>query len=180
MVVKKTKTAILLKENPDAELTLKGQAPRTLTEEHKEKLKIAREKAQEMIQRNKSARDALKNIKLEPLPEPIIEPKIEPKKEVIKQVEEEPEEGEEEEEPVKIIKKKEKKKKNKPTIIIEESSSEEDESNVIYIKKKNRQKNFPQAPYIPEAIIPPPIIRQEIIRPKYSQNPFYNYNNLGF
>ena len=166
MVVKKSKTALLLKADPNAELTLKGQAPRIMTEEGLNKLALAREKLASV---RKAKKEALKNIKQEAIIEPIIEPK---------KFEEEPEEGEEEEEPIApIIKKKEKKKPKKPVVIIEESSSESDDgSNVIYIKKRSKPKNFPAQLPTPADPQPPPIARQDFVKPVFSRNPFYNYN----
>ena len=172
-MVRTSKTKEYLKEakakgEEDPELTPKGQKPRTLSPEHLEKLKVAREKAREAQIKNTAERKKKK--------EKVVEEVIEEK--VVEPIIEEPEpifdlESDEEPEPVKI-KEKKKKPKKKPVIIVEESNSESDgESNVIYIKKRSNKKKV-ELPPVP---VEPPVVRQEPIQApqfQYPRNPFFS------
>jgi hypothetical protein len=183
-MVRTTKTKEYLKEakkngEEEPELTPKGQKPRTLTPEHLEKLKLAREKAREAQIRNTAER----KLKKEKVVPEVVQTKSEKidlstnEKILQKPVIEEPIfDLESDEEPEVVIKKEKKKKpKKKPVVIVEqESDSESDdgESNVIYIKKRSNKKKVELAPVPIE-----PVIRQQPIEPpqfQYPRNPFYS------
>ena len=177
MVRKISKTKEYLKEekangNEEPELTPKGQKPRTLSPEHLEKLKVAREKAREAQIKNTAERKKKK----EKVVEEVVEEKVVEEKVVEPVIEEPPLDLESDEEEIQPVKIKEKKKpKKKPVIIVEESNSESDdgESNVIYIKKRSNKKKV-ELPPVP---VEPPVVRQEPIQAPqflYPRNPFFS------
>lgn len=157
-------------EEVPVKLTKKGQKPRQFTEEHLEKLKLAREKARETQQKNKEIRQmekenkaeeerkrkeaivaknkeiksSLKKVPNKPSNKVSALAKTEPQEEIPEDNVQETDVSEpEEEENIKIIKKeKPKKKTKKPIVIVEqsESSESEEEQQVVYVKKKS--KNF--------------------------------------
>ena len=178
-MVRTTKTKEYLKEakkngEEEPELTPKGQKPRTLTPEHLEKLKLAREKAREAQIRNTAER----KLKKEKVVPEVIQTKSEKidlstnEKILQKPVIEEPIfDLESDDEPEVVIKKEKKKKpKKKPVVIVEqESDSESDgDSNVVYIKRRSNKKKveLPPAPP-PEPVREPPHFQ-------YPRNPFYS------
>ncbi len=174
-MVRTTKTKQYLKEakangEEEPELTPKGQKPRTLTPEHLEKLKLAREKAREAQIKNTEARRKKKEEAIKEVEPPVQEMnKIDLSTDEKILAEPEPDlESDEEAEPV-VVKKK-KKPKKKPVVIVEESDSEsESEGNVVYIKRRSNTKRggLPHAP-------PPehqPV--KELPQFSYPRNPFY-------
>jgi hypothetical protein len=149
-MVRTTKTKEYLKEakakgEEEPELTPKGQKPRTLTPEHLEKLKLAREKAREAQIKNTAERKKKKE-KVEEVEPPVKIDLSTNEKILQKPVIEEPIfDLESDEEPEVVIKKEKKKKpKKKPVVIVEqESDSESDgDSNVVYIKRRSNKKKL--------------------------------------
>ena len=184
-------------EIPIVKLTKKGQKPRQFTEEHKEKLKIAREKArvtqlknkelrlmekenkadeerkrkEAIIAKNKEIKTSLKKIPNKPSSKPSVLEKVKDDDDNDENVVED----EDLEQNIKVIKKeKTKKKPKKPIVIVEQSESSEsdDEQQVVYVKKKsNRYKKV----NLPPPIAPEPILQPEIVRETYRPtNPFHN------
>ena len=176
-MVRTTKTKEYLKEakkngEEEPELTPKGQKPRTLTPEHLEKLKLAREKAREAQIKNTLER---KKKKEEPKEvEPPLKIDLSTNEKILqKPVIEEPIfdlESDEEEPEVVIKKEKKKKPKKKPVVIVEqESDSESDgDSNVVYIKRRSNKKRVELPP------APPPEPVREPPQFQYPRNPFYS------
>jgi len=157
----------------EPELTPKGQKPRTLTPEHLEKLKLAREKAREAQIRNTEARRKKKEE--ERLSEPQTQKKIDlsTNEKILETAEPEPDlESDEEPEALVIKKEKKKKPKKKPVVIVEESDSEsEGEGNVVYIKRRSNKKRVELPP--PPAPEPEPV--KEVAQFQYPRNPFYQH-----
>ena len=188
-------------EIPIVKLTKKGQKPRQFTEEHKEKLKIAREKArvtqlknkelrlmekenkadeerkrkEAIIAKNKEIKTSLKKIPNKPSSKPSVLEKVKTKDDDDDDNDENVVEDEDLEQNIKVIKKeKTKKKPKKPIVIVEQSESSEsdDEQQVVYVKKKsNRYKKV----NLPPPIAPEPILQPETVRETYRPtNPFHN------
>ena len=184
-------------EIPIVKLTKKGQKPRQFTEEHKEKLKIAREKArvtqlknkelrlmekenkadeerkrkEAIIAKNKEIKTSLKKIPNKPSSKPSVLEKVKDDDDNDENVVED----DHLEQNIKVIKKeKTKKKPKKPIVIVEQSESSEsdDEQQVVYVKKKsNRYKKV----NLPPPIAPEPILQPETVRETYRPtNPFHN------
>ena len=149
-------------------LTKKGQKPRTLTPEHLEKLKIAREKARitqkknaelrKLERENKLHDDAKEKAKREKAikeKNKEIKNAVNHKEPILKENVEEVEDEDEYE--VKSQVKEKKKPKKKPVIIVEASSdSDSDDQQVIYIKNKSKQKERQTAPHQPPEYTQPP------------------------
>ena len=169
-------------------LTKKGQKPRTLTPEHLEKLKIAREKAREVQMKNTEERKKLreiekenKRLEAEQKKNEIIEKnkKLTSKGNIEIEYEEEPNDTEPQNPIAQDIPQKEvikKKKKKKPVVIVEESgSSDSEEDNIIYVKRRSSKQKPVSAPSniepefhdrnerpVKELVErPPPVVRQE-------------------
>jgi len=181
-------------ESIQPKLTKKGQKPRTLTPEHLEKLKVAREKARitqkkntelrKLDRENKLHEDTKEKVKREKaIKEKNIEIKnaVNHKEPILKKNVEEVEDEEEEE--VKLHVKQKKKPKKKPVIIVEASSdSDSDDQQVIYIKNKSKQKERQTAPHQPPEYKQPPHTSQAATLPipvpmqsrQYPINPFFN------
>jgi hypothetical protein len=177
-MVRTTKTKQYLKEakangEEEPELTPKGQKPRTLTPEHLEKLKLARQKAREAQIKNTEARRKKKEEPKEgetPLVEEMNKIDLSTNEKILEEpAEPEPDlESDEEPEPVVIKKEKKKKPKKKPVVIVEESDSEsEGEGNVVYIKRRSNKKKVE----LPPAPQPEPV--KELPQFSYPRNPFY-------
>lgn len=190
-------------EEVPVKLTKKGQKPRQFTEEHLEKLKLAREKAratqiknkeirqmekenqaeeerrrkEAIIAKNKEIKSSLKKVPNKPTDKPSALAKVEPQEEL------EEDEPQEEEQNIKIIKKeKPKKKSKKPIVIVEqsESSESEDEQQVVYVKKKSSRYKKVQLPPPPP---PEPVYEPEPEQPRIPyrpNNPFFNLNYRKF
>ncbi len=181
-MVRTTKTKQYLKEakangEEEPELTPKGQKPRTLTPEHLEKLKLAREKAREAQIKNTEARRKKKEEAIKEVEPPVQEMnKIDLS--TNEKILEEPIpdlESDEEAEPV-VVKKK-KKPKKKPVVIVEESDSEsESEGNVVYIKRRSNKKKVE----LPPAPPPEPQPVKELPQFSYPRNPFFSYRPPPF
>ena len=173
--------------------TKKGQKPRTLTPEHLEKLKVAREKARITQKKNTELRKLdRENVLHEKTKEKAERERgIKAKNKEIKVEEKEKEEGEEEEEEVTEVKKTKKKSKKKPVIIVQASSeSESDDQQVIYIKNKSKKKerkpesnqqslnhqltSASEPEYQPQHALPVQTPRQ------YPINPFFNTHYKHF
>ncbi len=156
-------------EEEPPKLTKKGQKPRTLTPEHLEKLKIAREKAREVQMKNTEERKKIreleketKKLEAEQKKQELIEKhkKLQSKGKIEIEYEEQkpvsaPSNNEgvigeelpydEPQNPIaKDVPQKEvpiKKKKKKPVVIVEESgSSDSEEDNIIYVKRRSNKK----------------------------------------
>ena len=175
-------------------LTKKGQRPRQITEEHKNKLALAREKAKEAQARNKELRLMEKENKAheELLRKQAIRDKNNEIRKSLKKMPnkdaskpsiltkttpepvEEPEE--EEEENVKVVKKEKKKKSKKPIVIVEESDSDSDDDHQVVYIKRNRKKVAPPAPAPAPAPPPEPVYEPppEPPQPRFAMNPFHN------
>ena len=184
-------------EIPIVKLTKKGQKPRQFTEQHLEKLKIAREKArvtqlknkelrlmekenkadeerkrkEAIIAKNKEIKTSLKKIPNKPSSKPSVLEKVKDDDDNDENVVED----DHLEQNIKVIKKeKTKKKPKKPIVIVEQSESSEsdDEQQVVYVKKKsNRYKKV----NLPPPIAPEPILQPETVRETYRPtNPFHN------
>lgn len=153
---------------------------RTMTPELLEKLKVAREKANEVKKKMKAEGDVARIAHLEKrlakLKPPSKEPELNNKEKELKEKDEKlpTVEEEEEEQPQKIKKKKPKKK---PVVIYDQSSSSssDDDSQVVYVKRKSKNK-YKRAPAPQPAPIqqqpPPPPVTKVIQNP----NPFYGYH----
>ena len=172
-------------------LTKKGQRPRQITEEHKNKLALAREKAKEAQARNKELRlmekenkaheellrkqairdknneirKSLKKMPNKDASKPSILTKTTP--EPVEEIEEE-----EEEQNIKIVKKEKKKKSKKPIVIVEESDSESDDDHqVVYIKRNKKKVALPPQAPPPEPVYEPPPAPPN---PRFAMNPFHS------
>lgn len=192
-------------EEVPVKLTKKGQKPRQFTEEHLEKLKLAREKARETQQKNKEIRQMEKENKAEEerkRKEAIVAKNKEiksslkkvpnkPSNKVSALAKTEPQEeipedthNSEPEEDIKIIKKeKPKKKTKKPIVIVEqsESSESEEEQQVVYVKKKS--KNFYKKVQKPRDYQEPEPETHNYVpvrQPYRPNNPFHNLNYRNF
>ena len=175
----------------ELKLTKKGQKPRKFSEEHLEKLKLARLKAREtqmrnkeirqmekenkaeeerrrkeaIIAKNKEIKNSLKKMPNEPVTQPSTLEVFNTQEKVVE------EEVAEEEEQAYVIEKKAKKKKpKKPIVIVEQSSSDsEDDQQVVYVKKKSKKKDIEAAPIVQPQVEQQPDNRRYIVH-----NPFHN------
>lgn len=190
-------------ETPIVKLTKKGQKPRQFTEEHLEKLKIAREKArvtqlknkelrlmekenkadeerkrkEGIIAKNKEIKTALKKVPNKPSSKPSVLEKVKTKDDDDDN-DENVVEDEDLEQNIKVIKKeKTKKKPKKPIVIVEQSESSEsdDEQQVVYVKKKSNRYKKVNVQSLQPPIAPEPILQPETVRETYRPtNPFHN------